>query len=185
MAEYYHKFLIFFFTVIHNIYRKKGTFTFIFESHKEIEIKTSTKLYADLYKYSALVHMTKCAGQSLIFVTNPFIRKPDFENLLHCINKRSTLKLKVLHKMSFLIDFLELHEKIVKCLMPINGISWRDISYCLPALHRLLLFGYRHTVKTIFDNCYLPLEICDIEIPRQYHIFLTSLRSYNEQYYNY
>ena len=51
---------------------------------------------------------------------------------------RLPFRLQDLYSFAYIVHFLGLDETIGRYLVPTNGITWRDVYYCLPALHLYL-----------------------------------------------
>ena len=127
-------------------------------------------------KFSKLVRASQARGEDIIFVTEIEYNARDFQSVFECILSRSPFRLQDLYSFAYIVHFLGLDETIGRYLVPTNGITWRDVYYCLPALHLYLRMGYCETIATVFRNSKLPPEYCYFrEIPANYDIFLKHL----------
>ena len=154
-----------------------GHLRFVFEEGV-IEVNKDTRMYADLMRWCSLVQMLGRRGENVIIMKNMNFDAELFRTLMRNMNNRQPMRLQELYEVSLMIGYLGLDDEIVRQLLPINGITWRDIKYCLPALHRFLGQGYREVVKIIFANCGYPPSFCDLGVHISYHKFIKRLRNF-------
>ena len=165
---------------MHQIRRRwtaSGHLRFVFDEGV-IEVNKDTRMYGDLMRWCSLVQMLGRRGENVIMMKNMNFNAELFRTLLRNMNNRQSMRLHELYDVSLMIGYLGFDNEIVKQLMPIHEITWRDIKYCLPALYRFLGQGYKEIVKIIFANCGYPSSFCESGIHLGYHKFVKRLRNY-------